>query len=107
MNKYLNIMKNTIVDAEHHRDLIIQLIKEDLKIHHIRRGLEQAGFYHDHFYTDLPELVFRLLGTENDDLDRLRDVYVECIHEIDGVKLDGNDGLQAVAERVHGVLIVS
>lgn len=100
-------MKSTIAHTEHNRELIIRLIEEDLKIHRIRMGLEQAGFYHDRFYTDLPELVFRLLGTEEDDMDRLRDVYCECVHEIDAIKYEDKDGFKVVSERVHGVLIVS
>lgn len=97
-------MKNTTLHAEHDRELLILLIKEDLKIHSIRRGLELAGFYHDHFYTDLPDLVFKLLKIADDDIDRLMDVYCEWIYQVDVVHLNDNGGLRVLAEKLYGVL---
>ena len=89
------------------KDLIIQLIQQDLKHNKLTRGLFQLGFEDGSFYDlEILTIVHHLMGIKSDELeDTFTDIYCSFMYEvkdIDSSELD--DKIPLIANQCYGML---
>ena len=89
------------------KDLIIQLIQQDLKHNKLIRGLLQLGLDDGSFYDlEIFTIVHHLMGIQSDELeDTFTDIYCSFMYEvndIDSSELD--DKIPLIANQCYGML---
>lgn len=68
---------NTTIDI---KELIMQLLRQDLKIFRLRQGLNDLGFSSEYYYTDLPHIVYELMGIPKDRFEEADERYTKLLH---------------------------
>jgi hypothetical protein len=58
------------------KDIIILLIKDNLVNTRLLKGMNDLGFYSDHYHLNLSSAIFNLIGI-SDEQDELFEVYLE------------------------------
>ena len=61
--------KDTLTSDLSQKELILFLIKADMKNQKLIKGLDNAGALVEDFYTDLGTIILKLVGFENSDRD--------------------------------------
>ena len=89
------------------KELIIQLIQQDLKHNKLIRGLLQLGLVDGSFYDlEIFTMVHHLMGIQNDELeDTFTDIYCSFMYDvcdIDSSELD--DKIPLIANQCYGML---
>lgn len=95
---------DTIQTSDLKREFIIRLIQQDLKVHQLRRGLQELGFYSDVFYTDIPQMVLELMGFGPEDLDIPLELYLDYLEGLGITKLVDVDQVKSVATNIFNIL---
>ena len=89
------------------KDLIIQLIKQDLKHQKLLSGLEQVGLEDNNYYDlEIISIVQELMQIKSDDLsDTFTDVYYSFMREVINVEVtELDDQVPAIASQCYDML---
>ena len=89
------------------KDLIIQLIKQDLKHQKLLSGLEQVGLEDNNYYDlEIISIVQELMQIKSDDLsDTFTDVYYSFMREVINVEVtELDDKVPAIASQCYEML---
>ncbi|GAL84664.1 hypothetical protein MYP_1892 [Sporocytophaga myxococcoides] len=79
-------MDTLISDSE---NLILFLIKADLRANKLLACMQEAGFTSGYYYTDLYVAIFDLMNFTKTESEAVADLYVQCVEEF--CKLEINE----------------
>ena len=90
------------------KELILILIKAEMRNVKLIYGLEQAGVLVEHFYADLSMVILNLMGFEEKDrTDALYDFYDQCMHALIDVSVgEFTNQLPFLAEAFYNELLM-
>jgi hypothetical protein len=86
-------------------ELIIRLIKDDLKNQSLINSFQALGFYSEDHYLNLSETIFKVLDIENNE--ELFELYVQKCTDIEGVNIIKDwELLERRAEEIYRLLVL-
>lgn len=87
------------------REVIIQLIKEDLRSSKLVLGLSELGLDAGKYHLNISSLVFNLMGI-NEQNEKLLDIYMEFMDRTMSIPDIEQEGiLQRMAEELYALLL--
>lgn len=82
------------------RQLVLSLIKEDLRCSKLVLGLSSLGLDAGKYHTEISNLVFNLLGLDLNN-DQLLSLYFECIDKASEIEdVEDQKKMQGMAEEI-------
>lgn len=97
-------MKTILHNPAQYDAFVTELIEQDLRIFRIRRGLEQLGFFSEEFYTNLPEMVFNLLGYAQESHEKAFNLYFDALEQLENTQLADKDFVKYSAKEIYAKL---
>lgn len=85
-------------------NFITELIKQDLRIFRVRQGLGNLGFVSENFYSDIPHMVYELMGIEEQCFEDADECYTAFLHTLRIELLEGETFLDFAAISAFGHL---